>query len=253
VNCRGCSSPSTAQLKTKIAPFVSERMLNGLRESNVIECLSCGLLWVDVEPTNEDLNRYYKNYWQEEYISHREKHEPNLRDRHAHLLQPRNMRESVEKFIGRPPKKVLDIGGGSGEETPYVGKATVHVFDVAPRVAVHGVKHVDCVEQTYDLVVMAHVLEHVPHPKQLLNFAVTTCDPSGYMYIEVPDEASTYGTRPRLAKVAEQRKEWHEHLTYYDPCSLTMLVRSCGVEVVKLEQFSWKGGPIIRMVGRVLP
>jgi SAM-dependent methyltransferase len=251
VKCRGCCSLNINSSKTDIAPFIVERMLGKKNNPNSIECLSCGLLWVDIEPTEKQLSRYYENYWQEEYIGHREKHEPGLRERHAHLLQPRGMRKNVEDFINGPiPNTVLDIGGGDGTETPYVGRSTVHILDVAPRRSIENIEHVDSIKQKYNLVVLAHTLEHVPDPRNILNFALSACKDDGYIYIEVPDEASLYGTRPRLDNLNKKRKQWHEHLNYYDPCSLTVLVSSCGIDIIKLEQFSWTGGPIIRMLGR---
>jgi SAM-dependent methyltransferase len=250
MNCRTCGSKNVQTERGKMAPFVAKRMLDGNNQTDVCECQACGLLWATVQPTDEQLARYYADYWGGDYITQREQHEPGLRQRHPYLLAPRKGRAVVEAFLGWPaPASVLDVGGGDGNETPYVGKALVHVLDVAPRQATEGVTHVREITDTYDLVVLAHVLEHVPDPRGLLNLAVKSCVPNGRIYIELPDEATDYGTRPRLPEVMRLRGAWHEHINYFDTCSLTVLATLCGITVQRLEQSEWAGGPLLRMVG----
>jgi SAM-dependent methyltransferase len=250
--CRACDSPNVVAVPGIMAPFVAERMLDGNNRTDACECQACGLLWASVQPTDEQLARYYADYWRGDYITQREQHEPGLQERHPYLLAPREGRAVVEAFLGWPaPGSVLDIGGGDGNETPYVGEALVHVLDVAPRQAIANVTHVSEITRAYDLVVLAHVLEHVPDPRGLLNLAVKSCVPNGRIYIELPDEAAAYGKRPRLAEVMRVRGAWHEHINYFDPCSLTVLATVCGITVQRLEQSEWAGGPLFRMVGQV--
>jgi hypothetical protein len=252
MNCRTCGSKNVQTERGKMAPFVAERMLDGNDQTDVCECQACGLLWANVQPTDEQLARHYADYWRGDYFTQREQHEPGLRQRHPYLMAPRDARPVVEAFLGSPtPDSVLDIGGGDGNATPYVGKALVHVLDVAPRQAIAGVTHVSEITRTYDLVVLAHVLEHVPDPRGLLNLAVKSCTPNGRIYIELPDEAAGYGKRPRLPEVMQVRGAWHEHINYFDTCSLTMLATLCGITVQRLDQSAWTGGPLLRMVGQV--
>jgi len=246
LQCRACSSTSINTLPTSIAPFVAERLLDGLTTAEMHECKICGLLWVSVTPTDEQLGRYYNNYWQDEYITHREKHEPGLKERHPYLLKPRGLVHDTETFINYQPTRVLDIGGGSGIETPFRCAASVDIIDVAHRSPAPGIRYVTQPGGEYDLVVLAHILEHVPNPQTILSYARDAS--MKCVYIEVPDEASTYGSKPRLQNVATARIAWHEHLNYYDATSIIALITECSMRTIKLERFEWSGGPILRVL-----
>ena len=194
MNCRSCRTSISSTYEAKIAPFVADRMLDGQQTAMAAECSACGLLFIDVVPTEAQLARYYANYWQEEYIAHRDVHEPGVRERHAHLLSDRGTVNLVESFIAPVtglPSRVLDLGGGNGAETPFRTQADVHILDVGNATLRPGCSRVDKPQGLYDLVVLAHVLEHVPNPRDLLERAYGAC--SGYVYLEVPREAGQYG------------------------------------------------------------
>jgi hypothetical protein len=246
--CRGCGSPHFRSSSIRIAPFVAERMLRGEGGSTANECLSCGLIWCGVHPDIDALSRYYEDYWGESYVSHRLVYEPEVTTRHSHLLGPREADAYVEEFVGFVPERVLDIGGGTGDRSPFRGVSEVHVLDVAHGDPAEGVSYVDSAEGKYDLVVLSHVLEHVPDPSDLLSTAAFSS--SGVLYVEVPDEASLYGARPRLSTLLASRREWHEHLNYFDSCSISALVKRCGLEVIELRQESGLSGPFIRLLAK---
>jgi hypothetical protein len=223
-------------------------MLDGKSDSTANECLSCGLMWCGISPDTDALSRYYDDYWGESYVTHRLVHEPEVVTRHWHLLVAREMDTDVEEFVGFIPDRVLDVGGGRGFRSPFRGMSEVHVLDVSHGDPADGVTYVNAAVGTYDLVVLSHVLEHVPNPFNLLSESVLSS--SGVIYVEVPDEASAYGTRPRLSGLLSIRKEWHEHLNYFDPCSISALVKRCGLEVIELRQESGPSGPFIRLLAK---
>lgn len=250
MRCRGCLSLETVSAPTTMAPFVAERMLDGKRDAEAVECLSCGLLFANVEPTLSQLSRYYQDYWQESYVAHREVYEPDVRTRHSHLLIPRDSGPMVEAFLDNImelPQSVLDLGGGSGVEAPYRGRATVHVFDPGNAEVVPGVVKVDDPKGPYDLVVLAHVLEHVPNPRELVTTAYSLVDPLGVLYLEVPQEAALYGDRPRLETVSHTRGAWHEHINFFDEISLGALVQGTGGLPIRTEVRNWITGPYVSM------
>jgi hypothetical protein len=76
-------------------------MLDGVDAALMYECLACGLLYLGIEPSTDQLAHYYSDYWLEDYVVHRELHEPGLRQRHAHLLSERGSKQRVEDFIAR--------------------------------------------------------------------------------------------------------------------------------------------------------
>lgn len=248
VRCRACLSKYNKFAVGKIAPFVSERMMHGKQLEFVYECLSCGLLWMNLEPTDEDMARHYNNYFDTEYIKHRVSHEPGFMDKWC-FDKGRNDDKYIEEFllpIIGIPDSILDFGGGNGSETPFVGKSHVDILDVAMTPLIDGCTRVETIDRQYDLVILCHILEHVPDPIGLLKQALDASN--RYVYIEVPDEASLYGQRPRLASVMKYRQYWHEHMQYFDDTSLSFLVHTAGGTIVNLGYHVWYGGQFMKVL-----
>lgn len=252
MQCRGCGFDDLRSSMGKIAPFVSERMLDGQTEAMVYECMTCWLLWIDVNPTDEQMARHYYGYFDEEYISQREKHEPGFRQKWLSSGN-RNEDKYIEQFL-MPftgiPKTVLDFGGGTGEETPFRGQSDIDILDVAMTELLPGCNRIEKVEKKYDLVVLCHILEHVPNPIKLLNDALDACNKGGFVYIEVPNESVQYDPRPRLDNVMRDRGAWHEHINYFDSTSLCNLVHSCHAQTYNLERRTWDNGQFIQSIVR---
>lgn len=250
VICRACNSNNIVGNEMSISPFVADRMFDGKNFSKVYECLDCNLLWLNVEPTDKQLSKYYDDYWGQTYIAHRESYEPGLRERHSHLLKPRGLSKLVEDLVLEylNPKNILDIGGGTGIETAFRLQKPIDIFEVAEMPVSDGCVRVDKISKKYDLVILSHVLEHVPSPQSLLSFAISACSDNSLVYIEIPDEANNYGSPPRLNNVLEKRKYWHEHLQFYDDRSINALIESCGGQIVKIKHIDWAGGSIIQVL-----
>ena len=248
VRCRGCLSKHVKFSMGKIAPFVSERMMHGKQTELVYECMSCGLLWMNLEPTDEDMARHYNNYFDTEYIEHRVLHEPDFLNKWC-FGKGRNDDKYIQEFLlpyTGIPESILDFGGGNGSETPFVGKAHVDILDVAMTPLIDGCSRVEKIDRRYELVILCHILEHVPNPIRLLEKALAASNK--YVYIEVPDEASLYGERPRLATVMENRGYWHEHMQYFDATSLSFLIDTAGGTVVNLAYHTWEGGKFMKVL-----
>ena len=93
--------------------------------------------------------------------------------------------------------------------------------------------------------VLAHVLEHVPDPIELLENAMKAAN--SYIYVEVPAEAVGYGDRPRLRRVSQMRRAWHEHIQYFDENSTRALLETSGLTCLDVSTVENSvGGPVIR-------
>jgi hypothetical protein len=101
---------------------------------------------------------------------------------------------------------------------------------------------------TYVLIVLSHVLEHVPSPRDLILQGYDCADDAGVLSLEVPSEASLYGPRPRIETVRRIREEWHEHINFFDEVSLAHLVVSTGGTVMTAETLESDVGLIVCMI-----
>ncbi len=136
----------------------------------------------------------------------------------------------VERY-GIRGKTVLEIGCGKGEFLSLlvelgdnrgigIDPSCPGVDDPRVRV-IQAYFSADRVEATPDLIVLRHVLEHVPEPHALLAEMRRVAGPDTVVYIEVPNALFTL----------EDLGIWdliYEHCAYYTPAALEALVRQAG-------------------------
>ncbi|MFO1490961.1 MAG: class I SAM-dependent methyltransferase [Kiritimatiellia bacterium] len=147
----------------------------------------------------------------------------------------------VRVCAGRPVESVLDIGCGDGaviarlEETGF-GK-TFSAVDISSSgiatLKARGLKRLVSAEvfdgsrlpqagQGVDLAILSHVVEHLEHPRQLLNEAARV---ARWVVVEVPLEDTW--RHPR-----DYRPSPVGHINFYSRANLRRLVQTCGLEVV---------------------
>lgn len=90
-------------------------------------------------------------------------------------------------------------------------------------------------DDSFDLVVASHIIEHLPNAVALFGELLRVCRPGGRVYVEAPSVRSTWVSSP----VAQH---WHLILSYYDdpthtgrpwtPQALYRLIRYYGCRVV---------------------
>lgn len=93
---------------------------------------------------------------------------------------------------------------------------------------------VDFGKERFDLVVIRHVLEHVPLPIRNLDIMSGLLKPSGILYVEVPD------TEKPIPSVAHFFS--HEHLSYFTVGTLSAAFARAGFKELHIEQF--QGNPV---------
>jgi SAM-dependent methyltransferase len=129
-----------------------------------------------------------------------------LPDRRARTLA--TILESVARAPGPRPRRVLDVGSGSGMVPLAVSRAGgVEVLGIDPfgpgdrRLDPHAelqAKTLDEVDGEFDLVMLHHSLEHVPDPNGALREVRRVLAPQGSVLVRVPTVSSAawreYGT-----------------------------------------------------------
>jgi SAM-dependent methyltransferase len=272
-----CEREAPLAAHAAIAPFVAE--LTGIPRDAPVgyrECASCGLGFFDRRYDDGEMARLYDDYRGADYVRVRRAWEPWYRVdvNDAYLPGSAAIGHRVvfaaavmgEAGLRGPLRCAVDFGGDQGQFFPEVETARRIVVDVSGKPLIEGIERVESLAELPeppDLVVVAHVLEHMSDPRQLLAEIGRALAADGFLYVEVPldrprvrtwhrgrayrawlrllvrhrrpfqlcDFASGVArqfrrTIPRLGVVKES-----EHLNFFEPDSMRALLESCGFEV----------------------
>lgn len=187
--------------------------------STVVSCDGCGLVY-DHNPAPMDYNSL------ESYS--RADPEPERTRRTMHFIAP---------YVG---KRALEIGCGRGELLTELHKRTAATGLDLSRANVEACKKkgLQVVEGTildvggmgeFDLIVLAHVLEHLTDPICALRKMRDWLSPKGYVYVEVPD-----ATR-HLDHLTVPFQEFSpEHINHFSPLLLMRILQVAGLQTVTI-------------------
>jgi hypothetical protein len=260
--CPCCLSADLARSPAVLMPFVADRALGwapvridetwGLRTiasghaysiCNSVECGACGMVFLDIRFTDAELGRLYDDYRGEAYTVLREHYEPCYRARNDSLKAGIAYLDAVEDFL-RPhvplPVRMLDWGGDTGQNSPFKAQASpFHIHDISRAPPIPGAAFVtrDQIDPaSYDLIVCSNVLEHIPHPIDLLEEIAGCMTDATVLYLEIPFEAFMARNQDNPRRLAEKR-HWHEHVNFFSRTSLAPLCANAGLSVadVKLQ------------------
>jgi hypothetical protein len=223
-------------------------------------CLHCSFVQAKHSFSEDALGRLYGDYRSPTYDLERIHYEPTYAAIAKHIGVGHQELEtrvagltawlSNQMQLGANAS-LLDFGGSDGRFLPrFEGKK--FLFDISDLPPWPGVvkvaKEVDL--GTYSYVQISHVLEHVAEPLSLLKHVASFCEPSGYLYIEVPQEITDDEIEALKTGKSRRGLTIHEHINVYCSSSIARLVESAGLELVKLERtsidFVWTSGTCIR-------
>ena len=215
---------------------------------NTLECVDCGVLFLDYRFSDLELSLLYDNYRGPEYNATRTYFEPGYAAI-ASTFQCRSpYLDAVEKFLSQHlPKqpKVLDWGGDSGINSPFRFQASaLHVYDISGVETCPEAKAVtyeECINHSYDLVACSQVLEHVPYPLTVLEQIKKHLRPETLLYLEVPLE-DTFKKQNLGCKLGSTKRHWHEHINFFSPASLQALVSTVNLTVLAFETLPISSG-----------
>lgn len=239
-------------------PFVAKRVFGhepleikadwGLRDlrpgmaytlCNSLQCQECAALFLDYRFTDAQMSALYAGYRDEYYTQQRNRYEPGYATTAARYYENRapyitEVERWLAQYLPESPS-VLDWGGGSGINTPFLNQSDlIHIHDISGVPVVPGVTPADPSQfgkQHYDLVVCCQVLEHVPFPLDLLSSLLPTLGAGTLLYLEVPHEF-LMRAHPGSLELASLKHHWHEHVNFFSPSSLVRLVECAGLKHV---------------------
>jgi trans-aconitate methyltransferase len=108
-------------------------------------------------------------------------------------------------------------------------------------------------QNRYDLVTCSQVMEHVPHPLELLQCLLPALGPDTLLYLEVPHEALVR-EHPCSLELAPLKRHWHEHVNFFTETAMRRLLARLGLVVVDIlhlpVDLSWTRGEIMGVLAR---
>jgi hypothetical protein len=257
-HCVCCGSSALRSSPAIMMPFISDRVFGwkptrveaewGLRTiepgmayalCNSLLCEACGLLFMDLRFSENEMARLYRNYRGEEYTQLRDFYEPGYASRNQELAHRLGYIGSTEEFLGGFVKNkpcILDWGGDTGVNTPLKGIAReIEIYDISEKLTDGGdsvTNKLRLKSKTYDLITCCNVLEHVPHPALVLKEIKEYSHETTIFFIEVPHE--TLRIECPNDAVVFQKRHWHEHINFYSESSLRSLISKCGFRLLAL-------------------
>ncbi|PHS02504.1 MAG: hypothetical protein COA78_20855 [Blastopirellula sp.] len=202
-----------------------------LRPLCTVISVESGLVFVDPRPSTAEVQEFYEKDYRQQY---KKTLTPHKRHVYRAGLAAQNRLEVLNQF-GKPGMRLLDIGAGGGE---FVYLAKQQGFDasgIEPNrgyaeyarnqyqidIQVGSLQDIQLEPESYDLITMFHVLEHLDSPVTVLQDLVAALKFGGQLLIEVPNV--------ECCKSSPWYK-WHVgHLYHYNVPTLEMLGRSLGL------------------------
>lgn len=204
---------------------------------SLYRCQKCGLIFVSpiIMHTEEVYSSDYfagaKNGFG--YVNYDEDKEP-MREVFKIYLK------HIAKFV--PQGKLIDMGAATGYFMKLAREQgwDVSGIEISPFAVEVGKKQgldlrvgmisdISKFQKVFDVVTLWDVIEHVTDPENDIKILYENVRPGGILAINTPDSSSL------MARIS--RKHWHqlippEHVFYFNPRSLTILLERNGFEVV---------------------
>lgn len=209
-------------------------------DSYVSVCKKCGLVYMDMEATKEDFDKYYAELSNAiDYVTLHGKEGANNYFKH--------MYDCVKEYV-KPNSKIIDIAGAKGEFAEYLNNLDVPVeADVIEysKQCVDGCKErgvsviqTDCyqkqpeLEKKYDIAFLNHTLEHFTDVAAVVENALYMLKENGILFIEVPDIEgyANYDEVPYFYLT-------YEHITHMSKITLENISKIYGLKLLKMDKY----------------
>ena len=206
-----------------------------------VACEDCGHVWIDPRPSVDALDVIYPPTY---YAYNYQQISPLLR-RGKEVLDALKMRQ-ILKLCARTPERYLDVGCGDGRYLEALARRGVtrsNLFGleldekVVAGLQERGLQaYCERVEtcdrfdeESFDLITMFHVIEHVESPRLVVERLADWLRPGGVAALETPNIASLDARLFRSGTWGGYHIPRHWHL--FAPETFTRLVESCGLQV----------------------
>ena len=213
------------------------------------ECEACGTYSLLPHPSDSDLSLAYDTSY---YGSSETKFE-GLSEKFVSHCRHRRARHLAAKLL--PAARVLDIGCGNGEFLAALSKFgdfELWGTELSGPAADRAMKHKrvnlkvgplcadDFEENSFDMVTLFHVFEHLPNPSEILEMIRKILKPHGHLIMSFPNIASY---QAKLFKRHWLHLDPPRHLFLMPPATFEREVQKFGYEVESRRFFSIEQNP----------
>lgn len=243
--CPGCGSNVTRKIGSRGGD--AHREGKGIKTS-VVQCLHCELIYT--KPTLIPLDNPYETQTEEYFHLHDSQQKSKIGE---------GLATFAEEVLGTKGK-MLEIGCGRGELlvgarnrgwSVYGVEMTRGFAEIARRNGIEiecsSVEQCKSLHQTYDVVLLAAILEHLYDPIAILKKVHAALRPGGLVFIDVPNELSLT-MRIGNYYMRLRGRDWTVnlsptfspfHVVGFSPKSLTAVLKSTGFRVLQLDLERW--------------
>jgi len=224
---------------------------NFLKEKRkILKCENCALLVTDPFPTEEELLFTYQDDF---YVKEKSQRFGSFLERAVYLFRWARAQE-IKRLL--QPGMVLDVGCGRGITLHLLKKWGWNCIgtQLSKNAAQYARKNFGLkiyegdlleakfAEESFDLVILAHVLEHVSDPLAYLREINRVLTKKGILMLEVPNAGNFL-----IGVFKEKWFGWDlpRHLYHFTPKTLARMLDQAGFKVVKKNNFSLEYSPYV--------
>ena len=210
---------------------------------NIAQCNSCDFLFTQNFPSEEEIGRYYDS---PNYVSHSNASK-GLMNRLYHSIRSYMLNKKanlIENLSACKKGSLLDIGCGTGYFIGLMKSRNWQVSAIEKSSEARaftktnwGIEPTDLqalhtkIEETYDVITMWHVLEHIQPLNETLEAIAKTLKTNGTLFIALPN-ADSYDA-------IKYKEYWAaydvpRHLWHFTPKTFTHLANHHGFELKKM-------------------
>lgn len=226
--CPGCDAGDT-EIQAKY------RATNqSFADTNRTQCRSCGLTFASPMPSDQDLQNYNSRYYESAYGGQAVHKTARAYFSAIALLRITHLQSFLSKHNVKV-SSILELGPGTGyfarhwlQSAPLSSyyaietDSSCHASLKALGVQLREVSDETVNAQQYDLVIMSHVLEHVPNPQAFLTQTTRNLRKGGALFIEVP------------CRDFEHKKLDEPHLLFFDKQPMNVLLNKLGFTQIEV-------------------